>query len=363
MLGGISVLGQLEVFLDKGIMNGLQLGMDGSSVLDLGDCPHTVFILLQLPAERGGGLVQVRNCSVQILDGIQRMGFQIVHSPFDFLKVPDSAFQLCLARPIAALLVAEIEVVHQQVGQRGFICLCLFQSIQKKLLLFVQVCDSALQPTNCAADGLHQAVGGSNVPVQIAEKGFDSALFHLVCSRAEMHGRYLLDALPLKGAQINTFWSASGFQIAVGDGLPAMPPDLGVLLVVLAEQPFAALISGYPIGLIGDDIDDFANIVAIADVYDAMTADRCYRRGICPFEVIATFEREGLGKYKPQFITSFLEHIANTYINNDVMLSNGMTGKIVLINKHRLTRPVVRLEDGKFINLEKRPELYVQTII
>jgi len=29
--------------------------------------------------------------------------------------------------------------------------------------------------------------------------------------------------------------------------------------------------SGYPIGLIGDDIDDFANIVAIADVYDAMT--------------------------------------------------------------------------------------------
>ena len=85
--------------------------------------------------------------------------------------------------------------------------------------------------------------------------------------------------------------------------------------------------------------------------------------GIRPFEVIATFEREGLGKYKPQFITSFLEHIANTYINNDVMLSNGMTGKIVLINKHRLTRPVVRLEDGEFINLEKRPELYVQTII
>lgn len=121
--------------------------------------------------------------------------------------------------------------------------------------------------------------------------------------------------------------------------------------------------SGYPIGLIGDDIDDFANIVAIADVYDAMTADRCYRRGVCPFEVIATFEREGLGKYKPQFITSFLEHIANTYINNDVMLSNGMTGKIVLINKHRLTHPVVRLEDGIFINLEKRPELYVQTII
>ena len=63
-------------------------------------------------------------------------------------------------------------------------------------------------------------------PVQVAEKSFHSTLFHLVCGGTEMHGRYLLDALPLKGAQVNTFRSASGFQIAVGDGLPAMPPDL-----------------------------------------------------------------------------------------------------------------------------------------
>ena len=115
-------------------MDGLQLGMDGGSVFDLGDCPHTVFVLLQLPAERGGGLVQVRNCGIQILDGVQRMGFQVVHARLTSSKVSDSAFQFCLARPIAALLIAEIEVVHQQVGQRGFFRL--FQSVQKKLLLF-----------------------------------------------------------------------------------------------------------------------------------------------------------------------------------------------------------------------------------
>ena len=46
-----------------------------------------------------------------------------VHSPFDFLKVPDSAFQFCLARPIVALLVAEVEVVHQQIRKRGPVCL------------------------------------------------------------------------------------------------------------------------------------------------------------------------------------------------------------------------------------------------
>lgn len=121
--------------------------------------------------------------------------------------------------------------------------------------------------------------------------------------------------------------------------------------------------SGYPYGLRGEDIDDFAIIVAIADVYDAMTADRVYRSGVCPFEVIATFEHEGLGKYKPQYIMTFLEHIANTYINNNVLLSNGLTGKIVLINKQHLTRPVIQTTVHKFINLEKHPDIYVQAII
>ena len=48
------------------------------------------------------------------------------------------------------------------------------------------------------------------------------------------------------------------------------------------------------------------------DVYDAMTADRCYRLGLCPFEVIAQFEQEGLQRYKPRYILTFLEHIAHT---------------------------------------------------
>ena len=57
MLDSISVLGQLKVFLNKGVVDGFQLGMDGSGVLDLSNCPHTVFVLLHLLAERSSGLV------------------------------------------------------------------------------------------------------------------------------------------------------------------------------------------------------------------------------------------------------------------------------------------------------------------
>ena len=120
--------------------------------------------------------------------------------------------------------------------------------------------------------------------------------------------------------------------------------------------------TGYPNHLVGKEIDDMAAIVAIADVYDAMTSDRCYRRALCPFEVIASFELEGLNRYNPQFILCFLEHMANTYVNNNVLLSNGQTGKIILITQ-RLTRPVIQLEDQTFLDLNDRPDLYIQAII
>lgn len=119
---------------------------------------------------------------------------------------------------------------------------------------------------------------------------------------------------------------------------------------------------GYPLGLTGSEIDDFTSIVSIADVYDAMTANRCYRDGLCPFEVIAIFEKEGLTQFNPKYILTFLDHIANTYINNEVLLSDGSSGKIVLINK-KLTRPTIQLDNGNFINLESRLDLYVQAII
>ena len=58
--------------------------------------------------------------------------------------------------------------------------------------------------------------------------------------------------------------------------------------------------TGYPLGLPGHKIDKFAKIVAIADVYDAMTSARIYRGPLCPFQVIGLFVSEGLQKYDPQ---------------------------------------------------------------
>lgn len=52
--------------------------------------------------------------------------------------------------------------------------------------------------------------------------------------------------------------------------------------------------SGYPHGLAGDEIPRMAQIIAVADAYDAMTSDRPYRKGM-PIEKVKQIFREGAG--------------------------------------------------------------------
>ena len=121
--------------------------------------------------------------------------------------------------------------------------------------------------------------------------------------------------------------------------------------------------SGYPYGLTKDFINQFSKIVAIADVYDAMTADRCYRAGICPFEVIAQFQRQDKAKYDQGILQVFLQNIAQSYISTGVLLSDGTRGVITLINEGDLSSPLVKLDDGSFIDLHERSDVFIRACI
>ncbi len=123
--------------------------------------------------------------------------------------------------------------------------------------------------------------------------------------------------------------------------------------------------SGYPRGLMDDEIDDFAAIIAIADVYDAMTSARAHRDPLCSFQVISEFEAEGLQKYRTKFILTFLERIANTYNNSRVILNDAKTGRVVYINKSNLSRPVIQLDSGEIINLADNVyhDIYIKSIL
>lgn len=120
--------------------------------------------------------------------------------------------------------------------------------------------------------------------------------------------------------------------------------------------------TGYPMKANEIMLDDFAMVIAIADVYDAMTAARKYRAPLCPFQVIREFERDGYHKYNTAYLLTFLRHIAATYQNNRVILSDGRAAKIILLNHNSLSEPLVQLNDGSCIDLATSP-LYIQSIV
>lgn len=120
--------------------------------------------------------------------------------------------------------------------------------------------------------------------------------------------------------------------------------------------------SGYPMKATEIMLDDFAMVIAIADVYDAMTAARKYRAPLCPFQVIREFEHDGYHKYNTEYLLTFLRHIATTYQNNRVILSDGQAAKIILLNQNSLSTPLVQLDDGSCIDLATS-SLFIQSII
>ncbi len=100
--------------------------------------------------------------------------------------------------------------------------------------------------------------------------------------------------------------------------------------------------SGYPLGLNGNDLDPYSRICAVADVYDALTADRPYRSGWAPHEAMEILESQATG-FDLRVLQTFYRHIAAYPIGTIVGLSNGLLGVVVHNTYGYPTRPRVRV--------------------
>lgn len=120
--------------------------------------------------------------------------------------------------------------------------------------------------------------------------------------------------------------------------------------------------TGYPLKAKNDQINDYAKIVAIADVYDALTSDRPYRSKFTPFYVIHRFEQEYLGHLDTKFLMIFLQNIAYCYLDNWCVLSTGEEGKIIFINKQVPSKPIVQV-DNVILDLSQESNIYIEKVL
>ncbi len=120
--------------------------------------------------------------------------------------------------------------------------------------------------------------------------------------------------------------------------------------------------SGYPFGIKEEKIHQFAKIIAIADIFDAVNSDRTYKKSKGPFEVLELIQEESLGKLDYEYSKVFLDHIINYYMGEKVLLNTKEVCKIIQININDLTRPLLLGNDG-FIDLKKEKHLFVEELV
>jgi len=64
--------------------------------------------------------------------------------------------------------------------------------------------------------------------------------------------------------------------------------------------------AGYPTGLMGSAIPLLVRILAVADVFDALTSDRPYRKGLGFDAATATIRKDAGRQFDPAVVTAFL---------------------------------------------------------
>jgi HD-GYP domain-containing protein (c-di-GMP phosphodiesterase class II) len=120
--------------------------------------------------------------------------------------------------------------------------------------------------------------------------------------------------------------------------------------------------SGYPLGLRGDKIDFFSKIVAVADIFHAMSSKRPYQEPL-PFDSIVKQMKQGIfGELEPRIVSVFLRNITRKMVGTQVILMDGRLGEIVYINPHDDLKPVVKVNNN-FIDLSKERHLHIREIV
>lgn len=111
--------------------------------------------------------------------------------------------------------------------------------------------------------------------------------------------------------------------------------------------------TGYPLGLMGDQIYMFAKIIHIADVYDALTSDRPYKDAYSPAESIEYLMANAGSMFEPEYVKAFLTYIPVYPKGRTVILSTGEEAIVVENKQHNTLHPVVRLFSGQTIDLSE----------
>ena len=104
--------------------------------------------------------------------------------------------------------------------------------------------------------------------------------------------------------------------------------------------------SGYPDGIAGEQIHQFARIAAVADVYDAVTSDRVYRGAMRPVDGVTIIEQGDGSDFDPEVVAVFSRVVMPYPVGSDVELADGRWGVVAHVDPRSPYEPTVRVSNA-----------------
>ncbi|WP_214629277.1 HD-GYP domain-containing protein [Paenibacillus agaridevorans] len=138
-------------------------------------------------------------------------------------------------------------------------------------------------------------------------------------------------------------------------------PDTAAICALQHHERYDG--SGYPYRSKYPDIHEFAEIVAIADIYDALVSERHHRHSYARGNAIEYLLGSGNRLFNLSLVKLFVGHISIYPIGSKVLLNSGQVAVITSVDSSFVQRPIVRIireSDGSRVTSPYEIDLKVQ---
>jgi len=130
--------------------------------------------------------------------------------------------------------------------------------------------------------------------------------------------------------------------------------------------------SGYPNRLAGDQIDEMAFVIGLADVFDSLMGPRPYRQGMSPHRAICTLIASGKTLFPYHILKALVDQFSVYPLGTIVRLNTGETGVVSQLNRQYALRPILQVSQpagsphgpaSKTVDLRAETSLHIVEVV
>ncbi len=130
--------------------------------------------------------------------------------------------------------------------------------------------------------------------------------------------------------------------------------------------------NGYPRSKSSDEIHIFSRIVALADVFDALTSDRAYKKKIHPCRAMEYIIEMSSSQFDKKIVDSFISSIGVYPTGCFVRLNTSELGMVTKTNYLYPNKPIVRIvvdnngqkvSDHLEVDIQKNPSIFISELV